>query len=212
VFFYGPQEELAPVGLAAIPAAGLALYNGESVELHLPAEAFNGGVLAFTWQGFLEGAAAGHLAAQGQPKLTVEYRDEAGQWQTIDWVAPRDEGQDSHVLLDVPGVRRETTVRVVATSCQPEKYHRIDRITLARRAASSPLELTLALRAATTLDGTDALALLASPDGATLHLGPGDGVDLSFEAPRLETGTKRAFFVSADGFYVPVPMLRLAAE
>ncbi|MHB8836853.1 MAG: Ig-like domain-containing protein [Candidatus Methylomirabilia bacterium] len=211
-FLYEHLEPLAPPEFAAIPPAGLALYNGESLELRLPAEAFAGGVLVLTWQGFLDGSAAGHSSGKGQPKLTVEYRDEADQWQSIDWVAPRDEGQDSHVLLDLPGVRRETTVRVVATNCQPEKYHRIDRIALARRVGPAPHGVTLALRAATTLDGSAALALLAAADGAALHLGPGDGVELSFEAPRLETGMQRAFLVVAEGFYVPVPMLRLAAE
>ena len=69
-------------GFAAMPAAGLPLYNGEGLVFDLPKEAFASGLLEVRWQGFQDGAAEGHEASQGVPRLRLERLDAEGNWQS----------------------------------------------------------------------------------------------------------------------------------
>jgi hypothetical protein len=106
------------------------LYNGEGLELSLPEEAFRGGILAITWQGFRDGQGVGHTAASGRPKLSLQRQNPQGIWQTVDRVYPRDEVSQVFFILkdEGPGWDTDGKIRLIATSCVPMKFHRIDRI------------------------------------------------------------------------------------
>ncbi len=188
------------------------LYNDEGIEVLLPNEAFSSGIIAVDWQGFLDGIGEGHTASAGRPKLSLQRMDPQGGWQTVDWVYPRDEMQRVYFLLDDKGAEwdRGQKVRLVASSCIQEKFHRIVSVlwgnTITEKISLSSLELVSALKS----DESVVLGKVQSPDGESMHLGPGQEVSLVFRSMPLEEGLKRTLIFVSEGFYVPVPMLRFA--
>jgi len=191
---------------------GIALYNDEGMEIQLPPEAFSSGILAVNWQGFIDGQGEGHTAAQGRPKLSLQRKDPLGIWQTVDWVYPRDERQQTFFLLDYSseGWDKDGIVRLVATSCVNDKYHRIDSVqwgnSITDNMSVSPLPLVSAL----TTGSEDVAKKLRSSDGESLHLGPGEEVSLTFKSSHLNEGYERTLIFVSEGYYVPVPMIHFA--
>jgi len=189
-----------------------ALYNGEGVDLTLPREAFTNGVLAVTWQGFQDGEGKGRTFSPGRPRLSLQRKDPTGEWQTVDWIYPRDETEQAFLVLEdkVPGWDEGGSVRLVATSCDPEKYHRIDRIEWAKRSQETPLVASLPLMSAIKSDGEDALKQLKRADGESLLLRPDEEVALKFRATDLRKGFDRTVIFISEGFYIPMPLVQLA--
>jgi hypothetical protein len=202
-------QGLQPLSSFQKPAA---LYNGDFIEIGLPSEVWQNGLIAVTWQGFLEGKADQHTAAFGQPKLTLQRQDPQGKWQNVDWIYPRDEMQESFFLLKNlgPDWDQENKIRIVASSCDPEKYHRVDEISWGRLMSDSPQVSRLKLLFATKSTGENVSKTLLEKDGQSLTLGPEEAVDLVFEGASIDKDMERSFIFVSDGFYIPLMMIRLA--
>ena len=217
-FLYKTLEAVESVndlnGSAAYIQNGIDLYNDDAIEVPLPKKAFSSGILAVTWQGFIDGQEEGHTAAQGRPKLSLQRKDLQGKWQTVDWVYPRDEMQQTYFLIDDKGPEwdKEGKVRLISTSCISEKYHRIEGIQWGNTITDKMSMSSLTLISALTSDSADVLKKVQSSDGESLHLGPGEEVSLIFRYRPLAEGHVRTFIFASEGFYVPVPMISLTAN
>jgi RHS repeat-associated protein len=190
------------------------LYNGDFLEIGVPPEVWRNGFIAVTWQGFLEGSADRHTASSGQPKLTLQRQDPQGKWRNVDWIYPRDENQESFFLLQDqgPGWDRENKIRIVASSCDPEKYHRVDDVSWGRLLPESPRVSRLKLLSAAKTTGEEVLELLREKDGQSLMLGPEEAADLVFEGIPAYEGMERSLVFLSEGFYVPYTTIRLASH
>lgn len=190
------------------------LYDGEFLEIEVPPEAWRNGFIALTWQGFLEGKADRHTASPGQPKLTLQRQDPQGKWRNVDWIYPRDERQESFFPLpdQGPGWDRENKIRIAASSCDPEKYHRVDEVSWGRLLPDSPRASRLKLLSAAKATGEKVLELLREKDGQSLMLGPEEAVDLVFEGIPLDPDREISLVFLSEGFYVPFTTIRLAAH
>jgi hypothetical protein len=191
---------------------GIALYNDEGMEIQLPPEAFSSGILAVNWQGFLDGQGEGHTVAQGRPKLSLQRKDPQGIWQTVDWVYPRDEMQQTFFLMDnrSAGWDKDGKVRLVASSCINDKYHRIESLQWGNAITDNISASSLPLVSALISGSEDVLNKVRSSDGESLHLGPGEEVSLIFKSSPLDEGLERTLIFVSEGFYVPVPMIHFA--
>jgi hypothetical protein len=197
---------------SALPDTGLPLYNGEGMVFDLPKEAFSSGLLEVRWQGFQDGTAEGHEASQGVPRLRLEGLDPEGNWRLMDYGYPRDEIQRTQFLL-APGSGgpMTTRVRLVAESCVPEKYHRIDGISWGKRMEDEPRVHFLNLLSAKTSEGEDVTATLESGDGQSALMGPGESLELWFTGAPLSAGDERSFVFVSEGAYMPMPYMNVAA-
>jgi hypothetical protein len=194
------------------PGVSVHLYNGEFIEFSLRPKAGRKGLLVVSWQGFQDGTSEGHSESRDKPRLTLQVKDGSGKWQTIDWVYPRDEVQTSFLKMekvdDYSGTDR--TFRLLSTSCQAEKYHRLDRIEWGEF-LSNPLDVqSLPLLSAVKSDGSRVLQELKDVDGSSLVLGPEEEVALIFQGRPLPEGVERTFIFASEGFYVPMPLIRMA--
>jgi hypothetical protein len=190
-----------------------AVYNEDVIEVSLPPEAFEAGIVAIEWQGFQDGSAEGHSNAFGiKPRISLQRKDPDGQWQIMDWAWPRDEKDQSFFILHKKetGWDADGTIRLVATSCHAAKYHRIDRVSWAENLTTVPELRSLELVSAVTSTGGQVRQALLKPDGETVFLGPEDEITLKFSAPEIEQGMKRSFFFVSKGVYIPMPGLRIA--
>ena len=191
-----------------------ALYGGKALEITLPDESFSAGVLVIDWQGFQDGNGQGQTAAFGKtPRVSLQRKDPDGAWQTVDWVYPRDELDQSFFILEDLGSGWDNggMVRLESTSCHSEKYHRIDRVAWARRLQEAPLSDSLALISAVTSEGEDVRQQSLEADGNSVFLGPEDEVTMKFKAKPLKEGLDRTYFFVSEGVYITMPMLRLTA-
>jgi len=204
-------QGLQPLSSFQKPAS---LYNGDLLEISVPPEAWRNGFIALTWQGFLEGSADRHTASPDQPKLTLQRQDPQGKWQNVDWVYPRDERQESFFLLQDPGPGwdRENKIRIVASSCHPEKYHRVDEVSWGRLLPDSLQVSRLKLLSAVKSTGEKVLELLREKDGQSVMLGPEEAVDLVFEGIPADADMERSLVFLSEGFYVPSITIRLASH
>ncbi len=189
----------------------IGLYDGETIEVALPKEALRGGVLAVTWQGFQEGDSERGTSSSGRPRLSLRRRDPQGVWQTVDWVYPRDEIDQSFLVLDDLGAEWDTTgkVRLIASSCDREKYHRIDRLEWGKRSTEIPMVTSLPLVSAQRT-GEDVRKELTRADGESVLLGPEEELDIRFRSTSTYEGYDRSFVFVSEGFYIPLPLMRLA--
>ena len=204
-------EGLNGRSFAAMPAAGLSLYNGEGLVFDLPKEALASGLLEVRWQGFRDGTAEGHEASQGVPRLRLERLDAEGYWHLMDYGYPRDEIQKTHFLLAPGSGRAKTTrMRLVAESCIPEKYHRIDKISWGKRIEAEPRVRFLDLLSAKNPQGEDVTATLGSGDGQSVLMGPGESLELLFAGAPVSAGNERSFVFVSEGTYMPMPYLNVA--
>ncbi|MBI5634443.1 MAG: carboxypeptidase regulatory-like domain-containing protein [Nitrospirae bacterium] len=222
----GPLHELKGSPLAPEPAVssavhptevpnqGQALYNGEGIEISLPEHAFRSGVLLVTWQGFRDGTSAKHTAASGRPMLVLQRQAPDGSWKTADWVYPRDEVQQSAFVLGKMdgGWDNNRKIRLISTSCAEDKFHRIDRIEWAVGLNEAPVIKSLPLISALQADLKDVMDKLSESDSSFLHLGPEEQVTLIFRGEPVSEGLERALFFVSEGFYIPMPYIRVAAE
>jgi hypothetical protein len=134
-------ESLNEAEWPGVEDGSVGVYNEESVDVSLPPAAFEDGVLAINWQGYQDGTPEGHSNAFGvKPRISLQRKDPDGQWQIVDWAWPRDEKDQSFFKLDRKenGWDVDGTIRLVATSCHAAKYHRIDRISWARKLTDAP--------------------------------------------------------------------------
>jgi hypothetical protein len=92
----------------------------------------------------------------------------------------------------------------------PEKYHRVDRIAWGRRSEENPVLAPLPLISAIKSEVKDVSRELVKADGEMLYLGPGDEVVLHFNGTSIEEGLERTFVFVSEGFYIPLPLIRLA--
>lgn len=193
---------------------GQGLYNGEGIELALPVDAFSSGVLLVTWQGFRDGIPAHHTAATGRPMLALQRQSPDGEWKTIDWVYPRDEVQQSAFVLGMKehGWDGDLKIRLISTSCAEDKFHRIDRIEWAHGVDEAPEVRALPLLSALQADSMDVTQKLSVSDSRYLHLGPEEHVTLIFRGEPVPGGLERSLFFVSEGFYIPMPYIRVAAE
>ncbi len=198
-------------GNACDPGQSMGLYNDDGLEIKIPQEAFSSGVLAITWQGFQVGKGSGHATGDGRPKLSLQRKRADGSWQTVDWVYPRDEVQQSFFVLEDLGAGWDDggKVRLIAKSCLPEKYHRIDQIAWSKCLREVPLVESLSLVSAIKSNEENVRAQLLAADGNSLRLGPKEEVLISFKSIPLEERMERTVFLITEGFYIPVPMIRL---
>jgi hypothetical protein len=205
-------EDLKGKSFSALPNAGLPLYNGEGLVFDLANEAFSSGLLEVRWQGYQDGAAEGHEASQGVPRLRLERLDAEGNWQLLDYGYPRDEIQKTQFLL-APGSGRPMTtrMRLVAESCIPEKYHRIDGIFWGKCIEAEPKVRFLTLWSAKTSEGEDVTATLGSGDGQSVLMGPGESLELWFTGAPVSAGEERSFIFVSEGAYMPMPYMNVAA-
>jgi hypothetical protein len=210
LFFY---EELKSLEFLPMRAGGTGLYDGEGIEVTLPKEAFSSGLLAVEWQGFRESEGKGRTASVGRPRLSLQRRDPNGIWQTVDWIYPRDEIEQAFFVLEDLGSGWDDggKIRLVATSCHVEKYHRIDRIAWGKRLKETPVGASLALISAVKSGGEDVRKQLLLADGESVFLGSEEEVNLRFQSRPLEKSFERTFVFVSEGFYIPAPMIRLAA-
>jgi len=190
------------------------LYNGESIEINLPSEAFQKGIIAMTWQGFLDGKADDHSAVAGQPKLSLQRQNPQGIWQTVDWVYPRDESQETFFLLkDLgPGWDADRKIKLIASSCDAEKYHRIDSLAWARLISDLPRVTYLDLLSAIKSTGEEVLKALKDKDSRYLFLGPEEAASLVFKGVPIKENMERSFVFVSKGFYIPLPWIRLTSN
>ncbi len=201
-------------GKAYSPEKVIDLYNAEGIEIQLPYKAFSSGILAVTWQGFLDGQGDGHTSATGRPSLSLQRKDSQGIWQTVDWVYPRDEVQQSFFFIDQKdaGWDKDGKVRLVASSCINEKFHRIQGIQWGHAITNDMTVSALTLVSALTSDSADVLKKVQSSDGESVHLGPGEEMSLVFKSRPLEEGLVRTLVFVTEGFYVPVPIIHFAGN
>ncbi|MBA4394066.1 MAG: hypothetical protein C0407_10980, partial [Desulfobacca sp.] len=188
------------------------LYHGEFIEIKLPSEAFQKGFLALSWQGFQDGKAENHSFAAGQPKLSLQRQDPQGIWQTVDWVYPRDEVQESLFLLKAlgPDWDKDNMIRIVASSCEPEKFHRVDQLSWGKVSSKLPRVSDLSLISAVKGNGETVMESLHHKDGKALYLGPQEEALLIFKGKPLEIGMERSFIFVSEGLYIPLPLFRIA--
>ncbi len=216
VFHYNtltPVESLTDLnGKIYSPEKGIDLYDTAGIEIKLPYKAFSSGILAINWQGFLDGQGEGHTAAQGRPKLSLQRKDPQGIWQTVDWVYPRDEMQQSFFFMEQQGAGwdKEGIVRLVASSCINDKFHRIQSIQWGHAITDDMSVTALTLVSALTSDSADVLKKVRSSDGESVHLGPGEEMSLVFKSSPLGEGLVRTLVFVTEGFYVPVPIVHFA--
>ncbi len=192
-------------------STSLAMYNQTWLELRLPAEAFQNGVLAVSWQGFQDGSATGHSAAVGRPQLQLQRKNSAGEWITVDWIYPRDKTELAMLPLQPQkeGWDQDTTLRLQAISCLPFKFHRIDRISWAVRHGAPPVAMDLPLVLATGPDGNDSKDLLSLADNKALTLGPEESTVLNFDASQLKDPGEYDYIFESRGVYLPAPQVRV---
>ena len=208
----GSFTDLSGQTFAALPVAGLPLYNGEGLVFDLPPDAWMSGVMMVSWQGFRDGVGEGHTASQGLPRLRMERLDAGGNWLLVDYGYPRDEIQKTHFLLaEEKGNSMTSRVRLVAESCVAEKYHRIDGIFWGKRAEAAPGVRRLPLLSARTSLGEDVTAALGGSDGLSVLLGPEESIELRFDGAPLSAGEERSFIFVSEGVYMPMPYLNVAA-
>lgn len=200
-------EILQPLSSFQKPAS---LYNGEFIEITLPSEAFRKGLLSIAWQGFQDGQPKDHTAASGQPRLSLQRQDPQGIWQTVDWVYPRDEVQKSFFLLKDLGPEwdKGNKIRIVSSSCEPEKFHRVDKLFWGHVLSELPKVTYLSLVSALKGSEEDVLEILNQKDGKALFLGPQEEATLTFKAKPTEAGLERSFIFISEGFYIPLPLVR----
>ena len=203
-------EEIIPLTATAQPN-GRGLYDKDVLEVALPAAAFGNGVLAIDWQGFQNGDGRGKSASTGKPRLDLQRLGPDGIWQTVDYVYPRDEIQQSYFILDDLGEGWDSsnTVRLAATSCHPEKYSRIDTVGWARYMPETPTAVHLPLVSAVTSRGDDVRQKALKADGDSIFLGPDEEVTLKFKSYPTAEGMERSFVFVSQGVYVPMPMILL---
>jgi hypothetical protein len=192
----------------------VALYNEEFLEMILPDQAFKNGFLSVSWQGFLDGNPEGHDRVAGRPQLALQRMDFQGKWQTVDWVYPRDERQDSFIRLKDPGPGwdRGNRIRILASSCEPEKFHRVDKLAwgkvLSELAGVTYLSLVSAIKGT----GEDVMETLLQRDGKALFLGPQEEATLIFRGDPIQEGLQRSFIFVSEGFYVPMPTVKFVSK
>jgi len=192
----------------------IAMYNRDVLELTLPGEAFDKGVLAVTWQGFQTGNSKDDTFSPGRPYLALQRLDPAGKWRTVDSIYPRDEVEQAYLLLEQKdsGWDAGGRVRLVAANCWSEKFHRIDRVAWGRVSEIKPLALELPLESARKSGEPEQGDLLRSADGRSLQLGPSEEVSLKFNGSVLDPEEDYTFFFVSEGFYLPAPQIRVAAK
>jgi hypothetical protein len=201
-------------GRTQSPGRWIDLYNDDRIELSLPAEAFRNGILAITWQGFLDGNPEGRTSAAGRPQLALQRMNPQGQWQTVDWVYPRDEVQESFLLLKDLGLGwdQENKIRLKAVSCEPHKYHRLGQVAWGSVLKELPTATYLDLLSAVKGTGEDVKDALGQRDGKALYLGPKEEATLVFKGELSPEGTERSFIFLSEGFYIPLPLVRFVSN
>ncbi len=194
--------------------APISFYNEDTTEVRIPTEAFQKGVVAITWQGFLDGTAEGHSRAAGRPQLALQRMNPQGQWQTVDWVYPRDEVQESFFVLKELGSGWDQggKIRLKASSCHPDKYHRIDFLGVGRPVTELPQVTYLELLSAIKSNGEGIMKALQERDGRYMSLGPEESVSLVFQGTPRKTDRERTFIFVSEGFYIPLPLIRLTSN
>jgi hypothetical protein len=122
--------------------------------------------------------------------------------------------QQVYFILDEKnaGWDKGDKVRLVASSCIGEKYHRIEGVQWGHIIKDNMSVSSLNLLGALASDSSDVLKKLRSSDGESLHLGPGEEVSLVFKATPLDEGLQRTLIFVSEGFYVPLPMIRFAGN
>ncbi|MFH0788506.1 MAG: hypothetical protein V2B13_12955 [Pseudomonadota bacterium] len=194
--------------------APISFYNEDTTEVRIPTEAFQKGVVAITWQGFLDGTAEGHSSAAGRPQLALQRMNPQGQWQTVDWVYPRDEVQESFFVLKELGSGWDQggKIRLKASSCHPDKYHRIDTLGVGTLVAELPGAPYLELLSATKSTDETVLKALQKRDGRYIALGPEESISLIFRGAPIKSAMERTFIFVSEGFYIPLPLIRLTSN
>ena len=216
-FFY--YHDLKPVeriqDLKGYTADGgpVELYDREGIKLKLPPAAFDQSVLAVTWQGFLTGKPEGHSSSPGRPHLALQRLNPEGRWQAMDWIYPRDEKEMAFLILDRKehGWDIESKVRLVATNCLPEKFHRVDYPAWGHVTGPSPQTVELPLKSAHKTGSGEIRHTIVADDDRFLSLGPSEEVLFEFDGTVLANGRAYTFFFVADGFYIPAPLIQIAA-
>lgn len=179
----------------------------------MPAPLTEDRVLIVDWQGFRDGDGRQKSASRERPRLALQRQAPDGTWQVMDWAYPRDESQRTELVLDNlgDGWDRDATVRLVASSCEQDKYHRVDAVALAALHGETPAANRLPLLVAQTTEGEDVRLQALHADSDAFLLGPGEEVELRFAAPySLSVDRKRTFIFMSKGIYVPMPMIILA--
>ncbi len=197
------------------PSGAAGLFNGQTIEIILPPEAFSNGVLAVDWQGFQDGSSKGHTNAAGiKPRISLQRKDPDGQWRIMDWAYPRDEKDRSFFRLDhmESGWDAGSTIRLVATSCHSGKYHRIDEISWDRLENDELKMESLALVSALTQDGEEVGQAAIKADGKSIFLGPEEKILMTFKAEEQPKGVERSFVFVSRGVYIPMPGIRFAEK
>ena len=189
------------------------LYDRQSIELSLPAEAFHNGILAITWQGFLTGFSRDHTASPGRPSLALQRQNPDGDWQTMDWIYPRDEETQNFFVIQQKKLGWDTKgkVRLVASNCLPQKFHRINRIAWEHIKGSAPNTVELPLNSAKMYGNKEACKLLQTADGLSMRLGPSEETTLWFDGSQTDVDKKYSFIFVAEGFYIPASQIRILA-
>ncbi len=203
-------EEILPLTGSA-QTGEAALFDKEVLAVTLPLAAFGKGFLAVDWQGFQNGDGRGKTSSAGKPKLFLQRLNPDGVWQNVDYVYPRDEIQRSFFILDDLGAGwdKGNTVRLVATSCHTEKYHRIDGVGWAEFLPETPTARHLPLVSAVTTKGDDVRLKALEADGDSIFLGPDEEVFLKFKPYPASEGMERSFIFVSQGVYVPMPRVLL---
>jgi len=199
--------------LLDIPVTTQRMYNGDILDVSLPASAFTGGLLAIDWQGYQEGDGRERTSAAGRPQLVLQRLDPQGQWQTIDWSYPRDESQLSYFVLENLGEGWDETgeIRLLARSCHKEKYHRIDAVYWGNYLPETPVSARLELTSATKTGGEDVRHQALHADGDAILLAPEEEIHLKYRSVPEVDGLVRSYVFTSEGVYIPMPKIKLLA-
>ena len=191
----------------------IGLYDGQSIALTLPPEAFKQGVLAVQWQGFLDGVSVNHSSSKERPRLMLQRQNDDGVWETVAWDYPRDEITWSFFRLpERVGWDRSGRVRFKVSSCLPSKFHSLINIMWGRVASRSAHPISLPLKSARIGNARDVRGALLHSDGKSMHLSPSKEAVMVFDGGAIDNPRGYAYFFIARGFYIPAPQIRIAAN
>lgn len=199
--------------LASQPEEKTTLYNGDSFEIKIPDQAFQSGIIAIDWQGFMDGQGFGRSSGKGRPRVSLQRKDPTGVWQTIDWAYPRDEQQRSFFILDDfgSGWDADHTIRLTALSCDQEKFHKINKVSWGHYRPGTPKSTRLALVSALKSGNEDVRKEAVAIDGKSVFLAPEEEVRLKYQSIPRPEGFERTFIFVSKGVYIPMPMIRVTA-
>jgi len=183
---------------------GSKVYNGDFADFDFGNRTiFNSAIFVLRAQGFLSDTTKGVMTAAVRPILTIQTQDERGAWIDRGIFYPR--WESAVCAYDLSGAFPfSKIVRVIAASCQTNKYHQIDYVGLNVNERKTFTQVELSPLSAVHSNGADVSDKLAESDSDYAYMASNQKIFLSFKASKIPRRMVRDFIFVTDGYYVPM--------